>query len=332
VRRRSIVAGILVLVAVLLAGSWFGWGRDGLTPVKPAATGADEINELYRILGAIAALVLLSVIVPLALILGRYRARELPREVEGPQIRGNTPLELTWTAIPLVIVLALSGIALWKAIEIQDPATAAGEPAELQVTVDARQFYWRFVYENGALSIDTLRLPVGRVTAFEIVSPPHDVVHSFWVPAMGAKMDAIPGQVNELKLKPTRTGTFVGKCAELCGIQHAKMEMTVEVLSQAEFDRWMEEAAGAQQQPNAQFGEQIFTNVCTKCHFAAPEYAPNIAGNPLLSNDEGMRTLLENGRRRMPAVGKGWTEQETASLLEYLKTIAPPPQTGSDGG
>ena len=150
-RRRSIVAGILVLVAVLLAGSWFGWGRDGLTPVKPATTGADEINELYAILGVIAVIVFLSVIIPLALILGRYRARGLPREVEGPQVRGNTPLELTWTAIPVVIVLALSLIALWKAVEIQDPATAAGEPPELRLAVDARQFYWRFVYENGAV-------------------------------------------------------------------------------------------------------------------------------------------------------------------------------------
>ena len=330
-RRRSLVAGILVVVAVLLAGSWFGWGRDGLRPVDPATTGAGEINELYGILGVIAVVIFLSVVIPLALILGRYRARDLPRETEGPQIRGNATLELTWTAIPVVIVLALSGIALWKAIEIEDPATAAGETAQQEVVVDARQFYWRFVYENGAVSYDTLRLPLDRVTALQISAPPWDVVHSYWAPALGAKMDAIPGQVNELKLKPTRTGTFEGKCAELCGIQHAAMLLTVEVLPEGEFDRWVAQTGRAQQQSDEELGATIFTTVCTKCHFAAPEYAPNIAGNPLLADADGLREIVRNGRGRMPAVGRGWTDRELDALVAYARTLAPPAE-GTDGG
>jgi cytochrome c oxidase subunit II len=332
VRRRSLVAGILVVVAVLLAGSWFGWGRDGLTPVKPATTGADEINELYLLMGVIAALVLLSVIVPLALILGRYRARGLPRDAEGPQIRGNVPLELTWTAIPIVIVLALSGIALWKAVEITDPesATAAKGTPDLTIKVDARQFYWRYIYPNGVVAIDTLRVPVDQVVKLEVTAPDSDVIHSFWAPAIGGKIDAVPGVVNEMKFLATRTGEFPGTCAELCGIQHAAMKLEVHVLTAGDFRQWLQDTAAEQQSPESTLGATLFTGVCSKCHFAAPEYAPNIAGSPLLADEDGMRAILENGRRRMPAVGKGWTERETTALLAYLKTISG--QGASDGG
>lgn len=331
-RRRSLVAGIFVVAAVLLAGSWFGWGREGLTPVKPATTGAHEINELYGILGVIAVVIFLSVIVPLALILGRYRARGLPREAEGPQIRGNTPLELTWTAIPVVIVLALSGIALWKAVEIRDPEAAAaakGAP-DVAIQVDARQFYWRYVYPNGVVAIDTLRVPVGRVVELTVAAPEWDVIHSFWSEAIGGKIDAIPGQVNTFKFRATRTGEFPGTCAELCGIQHAAMSLAVHVLPAADYERWLNDTAAEQQSDQSKLGAELFTGVCSKCHFAAPEFAPNIAGNPLLGDAEGMRALLENGRGRMPPVGRGWTDQETSALLAYLKTIAPP--GASDGG
>jgi cytochrome c oxidase subunit 2 len=332
VPRRSLVAGILVVVAVLLAGSWFGWGRDGLTPVKPATTGADEINELYRLMGLIAALVLLSVIVPLALILSRYRARGLPRDAEGPQIRGNVPLELTWTAIPIVIVLALSGIALWKAVEITDPdsATAAKGTPDLTIKVDARQFYWRYVYPNGVVAIDTLRVPVDQVVKLEVTAPDSDVIHSFWAPAIGGKIDAIPGVVNEMKFLATRTGEFPGTCAELCGIQHAAMKLEVHVLTAADFRRWLQDTATKQRSDPTTLGGTLFEDVCSKCHFAAPEYAPSIIGNPLLGDPAGIEQLVRNGRGRMPAVGKGWTDAEMRALTEFLKTLAP--QEASNGG
>lgn len=323
--RRKLVAAFLVAAAVLLAGSWFGFsGRQGLSPVKPASTGAEDIADLYLFMGAIAVVILLSVIVPLALILGRYRERGLGREAEGPQTRGNTTLELTWTAISVVIVLVISVVALIKALDITDPAGAAGDAAEVTIAVEGRQFYWRYVYPEGVVAIDRLRVPVDRVVKLDVTAPDDDVVHSFWAPALGGKIDAIPGTVNHLKFRATRTGVFDGKCAELCGIQHSEMYLSVEVMAADAYDRWLDQEGAAQEAGRSELGQSLFTDVCSKCHFAAPEYAPNIIGNPILGDAQTIRELVENGRGLMPAVGRGWSERELDALTEYLKTIAPP--------
>ncbi len=326
--RRSYVAVILVGVTVLMAASWFGWGKEGLRPVPPAASGADDINELYAFIGFFAVAIFLSVMIPLALIIARYRERGLPREAEGPQVRGNTRLELLWTAIPIVIVVVISAFTLYKAPGIIDPAGAAGEE-NLDVAVEGRQFYWRYVYANGAVAIDTLRVPLDRVVDLEITAPDEDVIHSFWAPAIGGKIDAIPGITNEFKFRAKRTGLFEGRCAELCGIQHSDMKLFVEVLPVEEFERWLEETATEQEAGGPELGQELYTGVCTKCHFAAPEYAPNIATNPILGDAAAIKTLVTEGRGRMPAVGRGWSERELDSLTRYLETIAP---GGDDGG
>jgi cytochrome c oxidase subunit 2 len=326
VRRRTLLAAVLVLLAVALAGSWFGFsGREGLTPVEPSSPNAEGIDELYVFIGFFAALIFLSVMIPLALILSRYRERGLPREAEGPQIRGNTRLELLWTAIPIAIVGILVAFTLYQAPGIEDPARAGDDENALEIAVEGRQFYWRYVYPNGAVAIDRLRLPVDRVSRLRITAPEWDVVHSYWIPALGGKLDALPGEVNELELRPERTGVFDGKCGELCGIQHSAMNFEAEVLPQAEFDRWVEQAADADE-----LGRTIFENVCSKCHFAAPEYAPNIAGNPLLADANAIRQIVTQGRGRMPAVGRGWSERELDAMTQYLATLAP--QESGDGG
>lgn len=309
---------------MVLAASWFGFsGREGLNPVEPATTGAEGIADLYGFIGFFAVFIFLSVMLPLALIIARYRERGLPREVEGPQIRGNIRLELLWTVIPVLMVAAIVAFTLYKASGIREPARAAGQRAELRIAVEGRQFYWRYVYPNGAIAIDRLRVPVDRLVELELTAPDDDVIHSFWAPAIGGKMDAIPGIVTHLKFRATRTGVFAGRCAELCGIQHSAMQLSVEVLPQAEYDRWAAQTGSAQQAGGTDLGRTLWEDVCTKCHFAAPEYAPGIATNPLLGDAQAIRELVTNGRGRMPAVGRGWTERELESLTEYLKTIAP---------
>ncbi len=328
--RRPLVAALLVAGVVLLGASWFGIsGRQGLTPVEPASSSAEGIDHLYIFIGVFAVLIFLSVMIPLALILGRYRERGLPREAEGPQVRGHTRLELLWTAIPLAIVLVISGYTLYKSDGIQNPAAAEGGPAALQIDVEGRQFYWRYVYPGEVIALDRLRLPVDRVVELEITAPGSEVIHSFWVPALAGKVDAIPGVVNHLKFQPQQLGIFDGKCAELCGIQHSAMVFNVEVLSGDEFESWLDEQRSNQQGEAADLGREQFENVCSKCHFAAPEYAPNIATSPLLGDAQQIRTIVTEGRGRMPAVGRGWTETELDALTSYLATIAP---GDGDGG
>jgi cytochrome c oxidase subunit II len=326
VSRRTLVAAVLVALTVILAGSWFGFsGRQGLTPVEPTGPAAEGIDELYLFIGFFAALIFLSVMIPLALILARYRERGLPRDAEGPQIRGNTRLELLWTAASMVVVAILVGFTLYAAPGIEDPARAGDEANAIDIQVEGRQFYWRYVYPNGAVAIDRLRLPVDRLARLHITAPEWDVVHSYWIPALGGKRDAVPGEVNELELLPERTGVFDGKCGELCGLQHSAMNFEAEVLAAEEFDAWVEQAAEGEE-----LGQTIWEDVCSKCHFAAPEYAPNIAGNPLLGDADAITQIVTQGRGRMPAVGRGWSERELEALTEYLATLAP--QETDDGG
>jgi cytochrome c oxidase subunit 2 len=329
VRGRTFIAVLLVVGAVALGASWFGFsGRQGLTPVNPASPSAEGIDDLYKFIGIFAVVILLSVIVPLALILGRYRERGLPREVEGPQVVGHARLEILWTVIPVVIVLVISGFTLYKSGGIHDPSAADGAPAPIEVRVEGRQFYWRYVYANGVVAYDRLRLPRDHLVDLEVTAPAGDVIHSFWVPALQGKVDAIPGKVNHLKFRPTELGTYDGKCAELCGIQHAVMTFDVEVLPADEFSRWFADQQSAQQRGLA-LGTEQFQQVCSKCHFAAPEFAPNIAGSPLLGDAAAIRTLVTEGRGQMPAVARGWSEVELDALTRYLKSISP---GGSGGG
>ena len=316
---------------MILAGSWFGFsGREGLSPVEPASTQAVEIDDIYVFIAFFAAAIFLSVTIPLALIIARYRERGLPREVEGPQVRGNMRLEVAWTLASVVIVLVIVAYTLVKAGNLNNTEARAAAGAgggtggtAFTVQVEGRQFYWRYVYENGAVAIDRLRLPVGRTVDLSITAPDNDVIHSWWSPSLGGKVDAIPGVTNDLRITPTKVGVYDGRCAELCGIQHTAMDLSVEVMPVEEYEAWLERETGEE----SELGQAIFEGVCSKCHFAAPEYAPNIAGNPILADEEQLRDLVENGRGRMPAVGRGWTDREFEALFANLN-----PQAEDDDG
>lgn len=323
--RRLIISGLLIaaLVVLVAAGflAWFG-GGGGLTPVPPATSGAENIQDIYVFIGAFASVIFLVVTVPIALFVAGFRGRGRDRSVEGPQIRGNTRLEIVWTIVPILILIAIVVFVLIKLPGIREPASAAGDAQQLRVQVEGRQFYWRYVYPNGAIAIDRLRLPVDRVTTLVFTAPEHDVIHSWWVPALGGKFDSIPDQETEFRYLPTKTGVFEGRCGEFCGLQHGIMLATAEVLPAAEFERWLRQTAQAQRAGTSELGQELYTGVCAKCHDLAPEFAPRIAGSPVLAQPEAVSEIVQNGRGRMPPVGRGWTERELDALLRFLKTIA----------
>ena len=316
--RRIWVALSLLALVLVLAASWFGWGREGLTPVDPASPQAERVLELYLVLGLVAAAILLAVAAPLALILSRDGARGVSREIEGAQIHGHTRLELIWTAAPLAIVLVLAGYTTSRAGSINDPSSKVKSPA-LVVDVEGRQFYWRYRYANGAISIDRLRVPVGKVVQLRVTAPAWDVQHSWWAPALNGKVDAIPGQTTLLAFTPDEVGVFDGRCAELCGLQHAAMELTVEVMPAAEFSDWLEAAVPAERR---QLGAELWGGVCAKCHGAAPEFAPELESNPLLRDPDAVSRIVRRGFGRMPAVGRGWSDAEIRALVDFTRTMA----------
>jgi cytochrome c oxidase subunit 2 len=315
--RRFFIQGLLVAALVVLVGvgflAWIG-SEGGLTPVPPASVNAADIQDVYVWIGAFASAVFLVVMVPLALFVVRFRGAGRERREEGPQITGHARLELAWVIGPILILVAIAAFTAFKVAGIEHAGAARAGDADLTVKVEGHQFYWRYVYENGAVAFDTLRLPVDRTVRWEMTAPEGDVIHSFWFPALGPKEDVMPGQTTELVIRPTRVGSYEGKCAELCGLQHGAMTMQAQVLPQDEFDQWLE---GARRRDD--LGQEIFTTVCSKCHFAAPEYAPNLAGNPLLGNAEALTSIIRNGRGQMPAVGQTWTDEEVRAIVEYAR-------------
>ncbi len=167
--------------------------------------------------------------------------------MDGPPIHGNTKLEVWWTAIPAILML---GLCTYAAVELHnaEKAPAASEQPELNVRVVAEQFTWTFFYppaEGGEKEIASsqLYLPVDRSVKFKVQTK--DVLHDFWVPAFRWKIDAVPGIDTEYRVTPDRIGTYPVVCAELCGLGHATMRQTANVLSAEDFQAWLEKEGRA---------------------------------------------------------------------------------------
>jgi len=317
VRRKLFFAFLsLIGAALVLAGAAFA-GNGGVGP--PAETPqADRIQDIYWVLLGVTGVIFVLVEGALILFIVRFRNAGRPREAEGPQIRGHTRLELLWTAIPVLILAGIITFVFYKLPGIKDVPAATAQGSKLTVNVEGRQFYWRYRYPNGAVSINELRLPVDRPVELVITAPDYDVNHSWWVPTLAGKMDAIPGKVNHLSfVTPSEPGVFVGQCAEFCGIQHAMMLTRVRVVEGSEYQSWLT----TQLKINADIGRMTFEGACAPCHALNGEglIGPSLQGNSTLADPERLRDLLENGKGEMPPVGKGWTPHELAELTAYLK-------------
>jgi cytochrome c oxidase subunit 2 len=176
---------------------------------------------------------------------------------------------------------------------------APAPPASLRIAVSGEQWWWRVRYlAAGGTAIELaneIHLPVGEPVQFELESP--DVIHSFWVPALGGKMDMIPGRRTRLTLHPTRTGRFRGVCAEYCGTSHAVMGFTVVVEEKHDFARWLARQAAAARPPAdpvAARGQWLFlADGCGACHAVRGTPASGVVGPDL--THVGSRETLAAG-------------------------------------
>jgi cytochrome c oxidase subunit 2 len=303
-----------------------------VAPSESTTPEGGTINEIYWVVFGICALVFLLVEVALVLFVLRFRRRpRIAAEAEGPQIHGNTRLEIIWTIIPSAVLVLIAVYAFARTPAVVD-ASGSGEP--VRIRVDAHQFYWQYEYPNGALSFDTLRLPVNRPVVLELVA--RDVDHSWWVPELGGKRDAIPGRTNTLEFTPTELGTFEGQCAEHCGTQHAVMYTRVIVTSQQEYDRWLQA-----RRPLVELGRAEWEAACAKCHGPEGEgdYGPAIAGNGTIQQKSGaLIDLLNRGQDtptlagHMPPVGIGWSGRQYDALVAYIRSNPTLSGAGEQGG
>jgi cytochrome c oxidase subunit II len=309
VRRKLFLLALVAFAALATAGIAAA-ANGGFTPETGHSPNADRTtNAYYLILGFTAAIFVL-VETLLVVFVWKYRSRGRPRTAEGAQVHGHTRLELIWTVIPVLILAVIGGFVFYKLPGISN-APAATNP--IRVTVEGHQYYWQFDYPNGARSINDLTVPAGRVVELRVVSP--DVIHSWWIPELGGKVQAIPGHPNHIWFKADEQGVYVGQCAELCGLYHAAMRARVIVTSDAQYARFLSTSA------RSDLGRREFTGVCATCHGMSGQgaYGPNLSNNPLLTQAAGLESIVRNGRGRMPAVGDTWTSAQMQALATYVK-------------
>ena len=205
-------------------------------------------------------------------------------ESDGPPIHGHTGLEIVWTAIPAILVTAISVVSAVVLAKNDD----AG-PNPIRIAVTAQQFAWKFEYPGEPkVTSGELVLPVDKAVKLTLRSL--DVIHSFWVPEFGQKSDAVPGIETTLVITPNRKGEFSIVCTELCGLGHATMRAPVRVVDQAEYDKFV--AGTAQSGNDSNSGEAVFTTAgCGGCHTFEPAGTDAQVGPDLDNIDPGGEPL-----------------------------------------
>ena len=326
--RRKLPSLVLAVLVALATAGVAAASNGGFGPVEPASPNAHHIQRAYYLILVLTAAIFVLVETLLVVFVIKYRSRGRPRAVEGAQVHGHTRLELIWTAFPIVILAIIAGFVFYELPNI-DSAPAAADP--IHITVEGHQYYWQYDYPNGARSIGTLHVPAGAVVDLEVKAS--DVIHSWWIPALGGKIQAIPGRTNHTWFQATKPGSFDGQCAELCGAFHASMLATVQSESRQAYRHYL-----ATWQET--IGKQIWNGVCATCHgnLGQGGYAPAIANNSLLVQPSALSGIVHNGftgtQGAMPPVGDTWTKEEFDALAAYVKKniYNPAPVGATNGG
>jgi cytochrome c oxidase subunit II len=300
----------VVAAAALASAGVAAAANGGFTPENPHSPNVHNTLTAYYVVLGFTSAIFLIVEGTLVYFIWRYRGRKRARSAEGPQLHGHTRLELTWTVIP-VVILAIIGTVIF--VELPGIANAPASTNPIRVTVIGHQFYWEFDYPNGARSINELHVPVGQVVDLTVRSG--DVVHSWWIPQLNGKIQAIPGRTNHTWFKAGRAGTYYGQCAEFCGIFHEGMAARVIAEPAADYTTFTTKTAAAT------LGHDEFHGVCATCHGMQGQggYGPAIDANPQITQPVALAPLLRAGRLNMPPVGDTWTHAQIVALTEYTK-------------
>jgi len=317
----------------------------GAWPLDPRGPVAAQIAFVYWILFACAVVVL--AIVTGALVYSGVKFRERPGHV-AKQFHGHNMLEFTWTIVPTLMVISFTVLS-WQKL---DYINAVDRDTGMTVKAIGQQWSWTFAYPQQ----DTFRLPDGSyLTAGEELNIPagmkvkvelsaKDVIHSFWVPNLGGKKDAVPGHTTALWIQADRPGTYRGQCFEFCGDGHADMLVTVVAHDQNEYATWAKTAvddAARLRDPKTQAGREAFlTGACAGCHTvkgttAAGKVGPDlthiaskkdIAGVLSPVNQENLTKWVRNAPSIKPGIVMPkfegvLTDQQINDIVQWLLTL-----------
>jgi cytochrome c oxidase subunit 2 len=277
---------------------------SGIPTLNPLSPEAASIFHLFVaiLLVMLAIFVLVAALVTVAVI--RYRDRA--GAADARQEFGNPRLEIIWTVIPALLLVVIFGFTV-RTIHASDPS-AAGRAADLRVT--GHQWWWEADYlGSGVVAANEIHIPTGRPILIDVESA--DVIHDFWVPELGRKIDAVPGHPNHIWISADKPGTYLGTCAEFCGNQHAWMRIVVIAQTPADFAAWQRDqlvvpavpAAGVAAQ-----GAQIFRDqTCINCHTVAGTLGNQRIG-PDLTHLADRSTIAAGAAANTPANLLKWLE------------------------
>jgi cytochrome c oxidase subunit 2 len=264
---------VVVLFGALIVNSFQNSGKP-LTSLAPEGPSAESIQKLVIPVTAIAGIVFVLVIGAIVFITWKFRERKDSDPDEFPsQIHGVTTLEIGWTILPALI---LAGIAVGTVMTIIN--LNREEPNSIKVQVAGQQWWWEYRYDvnndgnydgpEDITSATELVIPAGKPV--QVTTTSNDVIHSFWIPGLNGKKDAVPGLYNPLKLQADEPGVFRGQCTEFCGLSHANMRMLVRAVSSSDYDAWvknqLKDHAADPSNPVAAEGKKVWQALCAQCH------------------------------------------------------------------
>jgi cytochrome c oxidase subunit 2 len=289
-RGRRLVLAVAAAVVVLAGCSEVK--KNGQNSLQPKGSHAQKVYDLFVPILIIAIVVGIAIIIATVVLAVKFRYR--PGKNENPkQVHGNTRLEIGWTILP---ALLLAIIAVPTVATVFDLAQNPG-PSALQVNVEGKQWWWQFTYpEEKVVTADELVIPTGRDVHVNLTAcdgtgtgTTCNVIHSFWVPELSGKKDVVPGHTNTLTMSADKPGTYLGQCAEYCGLSHANMRFRVIAKSPADYQQWIAEqkqgpvnaltaSDGSPAGPTQQLIVKTFQ--CTNCHVfddsSKAAYGPNL--------------------------------------------------------
>ncbi len=318
-----------------------------------ASTGAPAVDALFHFILWVSVAFFALIVGLMVYFVVRFRRRGL--DAAEPSPAHNTALELTWSGIPLLLVIVIFGWGFKVYLDLNTPPANAYE-----VQVTGQKWKWLFTYPNGHVD-ENLHVPVDRPV--KLVMTSEDVIHSFFVPAFRVKRDVVPGRYSSLWFQATKTGTFPVLCAEYCGRGHSDMLAEVVVHPPGGFERWLEDAANlASRMSPAEAGERLFrTRGCAQCHAVdgSARVGPSLAGlvgrravlrdgTTVVADENYVRESILEPQAKvaagfepvMPTYKGRLKDDEITALIAYLKALGEEtqgagvrgPGSGNSGG
>jgi len=355
--RRGAVIGASVVAAMAVLTSCGGDNNNGQNSLDPAGPQANQILDLFTPFFWIAVVVGVGVVGGTIFVALRFR--EKPGQPRSPkQVHGNTVLEISWTIVPALILMVMAVFTIPVIFDLSEKPT--GDDV-VKITVTGRQWFWEYEYtDDEFFSANEMHIPVGHPVSMQITAPPDGVIRSFWVPELNGKKDAVPGRDGFLKFEADKPGTYLGQCAEYCGLSHADMRLRVIAQTDDDYNAWVASQKQKLDADQTKFVQTVLgdgdpqNNIkgwgCISCHSFEPvstiETGPNLthvgdrttfAAGTYSLNLENLTKWVHNApsmkpfgdlqeQRRMPNFSsRGMTTDQAKEIAQFLcKTASDP--------